>query len=283
MIPAPRIALTVDLEDAHHGIGVTAGPSSFEADVDWILEQFAGLGARGTFFVLGQILDRYPGTVERIAAEGHEIAFHGATHEFLAKVGPRAFEAGLASFVPRLEQLAGSKVRGFRAPYFSLVPSTQWCLEILARRGLLYDASIYPGLNDRYGWPGAPVTPVLHQPTGLRLFPVPMLHWRTPIAFSGGAYLRILPWRSVAWGISRQAALMQPSMIYFHPWEIADALPWRRDASFRANVTRHVLRRRMRARLHRLLSTVAPELGRMDDVLRHLRDLPAWSPRATVA
>jgi polysaccharide deacetylase family protein (PEP-CTERM system associated) len=278
MNATPSIALTCDLEDTHHGLGLSAEPSSFERDLDWILATFDDLGLRGTFFVLGEIAEMYPAAVQRIARAGHEIGFHGMTHRFLADEGPLQFAAGLANGVTRLEDLTGTAVRGFRAPYFSLAPRTAWCLEALARRGFRYDASIYPGRNDRYGWPGAPATPVVHGPTGIVLFPVPLLHPLLPIGFSGGAYLRILPWRVVRWGFRRSRLTGAPGMIYFHPWEIAPLLPWRRDASTRANVTRHLFRRRMRGRLVRLLASVSPQLRCMSAVVEELDDVPVWTP-----
>ena len=276
----PRVALTCDLEESHHGLGVAAAASRLVHDVDWILEQLSGLGVTATFFVVGELADTHPAVVKRIAAQGHEIAYHGATHCFLADEGPERFQAGIAHYVPLIEDLAGSAVRGFRAPYFSLCATTAWCLEVLARRGFRYDASIYPAFNDRYGWLGAPTRPSVHAPTGMLLFPVPLLHRRLPIAFSGGAYLRILPWRLLEWGMRGRAAQGDPGMIYFHPWEISTALPWRWDAPVRANLTRHLFRGRMRARLTTLLAAVVEDLGPMSDVLDALPPLPVWDPRA---
>ena len=273
-----RIALTVDLEDEHHGLGVDRGSSTFESDVSYILDLFCALGVKATFFVLGEIVKTHPAVVKKVAAGGHEVAFHGATHHFLADVGPANFEKSIVRCVPSLEDLTGCAVRGFRAPYFSLARDTQWCLAVLARHGFRYDASLYSGPNDRYGWLKAPTTPVEHAPTGMLIFPVPLLHPMLPIAFSGGAYLRIMPWTIVMWGIRRHHALRLPGMIYFHPWEISSRLPWRRDAPLRANLTRHLFRKRMRARLQRLLPALAPRLGRMADILLTLDHLPQWDP-----
>lgn len=277
MTHTPTIALTVDLEDAHHGLSVGPRSSSLESDVDWILALFETAGVRGTFFVLADVLKEFPFLVKRIAMQGHEIGFHGAEHRFLRDVSPRDFEVGLREYVPRLADLVGARVRGFRAPFFSITPETQWCLPILAEHGFEYDASIYPGRNDRYGWAGAPTGPARHAPSDLALFPVPMLSPSVPVAFSGGAYLRVLPHRVIEWGIHRQARLGEPGMIYFHPWEISAELPWRSDARLRANVTRHLFRPRMRARLERLITSTAPLLGPMADVLEGLGELPGWS------
>lgn len=278
----PRIALTCDLEEPHHGLGVAAVESTFARDVDWILAQLSELEAAATFFVVGEVADAHPAIVKRIAAQGHEIGYHGATHRFLADEGPERFEIGIERYVPLIEDLAGSAVRGFRAPYFSLCDATAWCLDVLARHGFRYDASIYPAFNDRYGWRGAPRVPSVHAPTGMLLFPVPLLHPRLPIAFSGGAYLRILPWRALEWGMRGSAARGDPGMIYFHPWEISAELAWRWDAAARANLTRHLFRKRMRARIPMLLAAVVEDLGTMSDVLDASMPLPVWEPCADV-
>ena len=274
----PQIALTVDLEDSHHGLGISKRSSSLARDVDWILVQFEQLGLRGTFFVLGEVVDSHPGLVREIAAAGHEIAFHGAVHRFIRDLGPKEFSLSLNASVPRLADLVGCSIRGFRAPFFSIVVDTQWCLDVLAEQGFEYDASIYPGPNDRYGWPQAPTTPVQHEQTGLVIFPVPLLHPHIPLAFSGGAYLRMLPYWLVEVGFRRQKQLGHPGMIYFHPWEISSVLAWRHEANARANLTRHLLRRRMRPQLQRLLAAKASLLGTMTDVIKGLGKLPAWNP-----
>jgi polysaccharide deacetylase family protein (PEP-CTERM system associated) len=278
MTTPPQIALTVDLEDVHHGLNVGKRASGFEQDVDWIMALFEQLNVRATFFVLGDILHDHPDLVRRIAAQGHEIGFHGSDHQFLQYVRPEDFARSLKEDVSELERLTGSRIRGFRAPFFSITAQTQWCLDILADQGFEYDASIYPAYNDRYGWPGAPTQPARHEPSGLILFPVPLLSKRVPVAFSGGAYLRMLPYGLVKWALQEQARLQQPGMIYFHPWEISPALPWRSDASLRANITRHALRPRMRSRLPQLLADMKARLSTMADVISGLGELPVWQP-----
>lgn len=278
---SPAVAVTIDLEDAHHGLRVPPGASSFEADSEWILEALSCADVKATFFVLGEIGERYPRVVAQIAAEGHEIALHGPTHEFLRNVDPRVFERELIRAVARREDFAGARVLGFRAAFFSLAPDTAWCLDVLARHGFTYDASIYPARNDRYGWPAAPCVPVRHARTGLVLFPVPLMHRLLPVGFSGGAYLRILPWTAIRWALSRQAARGEAGMIYFHPWEIAASLEWRRDAGLRANLTRHAFRQRMRGRVVRALVSIEDRAGPMADVLNAIADdIELWSPAA---
>lgn len=267
-MPSP-IALTVDVEDWFDGLGLSARAPAVEGHVDRILALLAGHGRLGTFFVLGDLARRHPGLVRRIAAAGHEIACHGADHTHLARLDPARLAAGLRATRPLLEDLAGVPVQGFRAPFFSIGPATAWALDEIAAAGFQYDASIYPGPNDRYGWPGAPDHPVRHAATGLVLAPIPMFHRWLPIGYSGGAYLRMLPWRAVRWAARRRR---DPLIVYAHPWEFADTLP--RGGSLRANLTRHPGRRRFEARFRAI---VAVGGQRLDQVVLH-REWPLWTP-----
>ena len=270
--PLPPIALSIDVEDWFDGLGLPAHAPAVEGDVGRILAILASLDRRATFFILGDLAGRHPGLVRQIAAAGHEIACHGAGHTHLATLGPDRLAAGLREARPLLEDLSGHAVRGFRAPYFSVGPKTAWALDVIAAAGFTYDASVYPGPNDRYGWPGAPDRPVRHTPTGLVIVPVPMLHPRLPIGYSGGAYLRILPWQAVRWAALRREA---PVVVYAHPWEFADTLP--PGGSLRANLTRHPGRHRFEERFR---AFAAAGGGRLDDLVQS-REWPAWDGAST--
>src|SRR5436190_782061 len=81
-----RNAMTVDVEDYFQVQALTDRisrtswdqiPRRVEANIDRLLELFAGHDVRGTFFTLGWIAERHPEMVRRIAAAGHELASHG--------------------------------------------------------------------------------------------------------------------------------------------------------------------------------------------------------------
>lgn len=277
MNAGPSIALTVDVEEQQHGLRIAGEDPFFSQDVAWLLDLFAAQRVQATFFVLGEVARNHPDLVARIAEEGHEIGLHGVVHEFLRDLGPDEFEQGVSNFVPLVSSLANQPILGFRAPFFSVTKDTPWCFEILKKHGFQYDSSIYPGPNDRYGWPGAPSMPAVHQPSGIKLFPVPILHPLMPIAFSGGAYLRILPWWLVDQGLRSQLKNRQPGMVYLHPWESAKMLPWQGSAGFRPNITRHFRRHRMRPRLQQILGKYGRFMGPMRDVLAAHKNFSVWT------
>lgn len=274
---APRMALTVDLEDWHHGLQIAGQKPCLEEHTARLLSCIDGAGVKATFFVLGSVAAAYPALIRRIANEGHEIGFHGAEHDFLRQVGKRRFASELSYWRPRLQDLTGQPIGGYRAPFFSLTPQTQWALDCLLDAGFEYDASLYPGYNDRYGWPGAPSHPVSWRDSPLVVFPVPLIPW-LKVGYSGGAYLRMLPFAVVKGALWQRRKSGRPGMVYAHPFEAAAVLPWRWGASWRANLTRHLCRGRFQARLKWLLAACRTELAPMNEVIARLSPLTPWSP-----
>jgi peptidoglycan-N-acetylglucosamine deacetylase len=93
---------------------------------------------KASFFVPGLTADRYPGTVEAIAAAGHEIGHHSYSHRSpvdLGEAGEREdFERALAA----LERV-GVKPRGHRA---ALWEATWRTPALVAEYGLEYDSTL---------------------------------------------------------------------------------------------------------------------------------------------
>jgi len=163
-------ALTVDVEDYFH---VHALSSTIKS-CDWdscecfveestmrllsILDEY---GTRATFFVLGWVAERYPSLVKEIAKNGHEVASHGYQHTLTSAQSEQEFCSDIRQSRILLEDLTDERVLGFRAPSFSIEPSTLWVLSYLREEGFLYDSSIFPIRHDYYGFPGAPRFPFL--------------------------------------------------------------------------------------------------------------------------
>ena len=235
----PLRCLTIDVEDyyhieaAHGVIGRRSWPDQpgrAERNVDRLLELFAGCGRQGTFFVLGEVAERFPRLARRIAEAGHEVASHGWGHDRLHRLEARSFRMDLLKSKEQLEDQTGVAVLGYRAPTFSLVSATAWAVDVLAEAGFTYDASIFPVLHPSYGVPSAPAGPfyVQGRPGGAVLLEVPPLTWRMcgrNLAVAGGGYFRLLPAWFMRRGLRQAAAEGRPALLYFHPWEFDPEMP----------------------------------------------------------
>ena len=267
----PLNTFTVDLEEWFHGIELDESrwptESRLAIGVDKLLCLLDEHGTKATLFVLGAVAERHPNLVGKLHNEGHEIACHGFAHQFVYRQSPEEFRDDIRRAVDAVGSAVGSAPRGYRAPYFSIVRESTWAWEILADEGFRYDSSVFPVRNDRYGMPGAPRHPYELQTKKGPLTEVPITPLRIlgmNIPFSGGAYLRILPWwaQSLAWRISNGRA--ESIVSYIHPWELDPdhpRIPLRPRVALthyaRLGVTEH--------RLRRLLGTY--RFGRVDALL----------------
>jgi polysaccharide deacetylase family protein (PEP-CTERM system associated) len=203
-------------------------PSRVEASVDGLLELLARHGATGTFFTVGWLAERKPAMVRRIAEQGHEIASHSWWHRRVTSLTPAELREDVRRCRAVLEQAAGRRVVGFRAPSFSIVPGTEWAFDVLIEEGYRYDSSIFPIRRPDYGYPGAPAAAYeIRRPAGT-LLELPMATTtfagiRIPAA--GGGYLRHLPYRLTERAFDQHVARGESGMFYIHPWEIDEGQP----------------------------------------------------------
>jgi peptidoglycan/xylan/chitin deacetylase (PgdA/CDA1 family) len=96
-------------------------------------------GVRATFFVPGFTARRYPDTVRRIVAAGHEVGWHNDLHEPPYTLSEDEERAILERGAEVLEPLTGSRPRGYRAPWWELNERTP---ELLVAAGFAYDSSL---------------------------------------------------------------------------------------------------------------------------------------------
>jgi peptidoglycan/xylan/chitin deacetylase (PgdA/CDA1 family) len=96
-------------------------------------------GVHATFFVPGFTARRYPDTVRRIVAAGHEVGWHNDLHEPPYSLSEDEERAILERGAEVLEPLTGERPRGYRAPWWELNERTP---ELLAAAGFAYDSSL---------------------------------------------------------------------------------------------------------------------------------------------
>jgi polysaccharide deacetylase family protein (PEP-CTERM system associated) len=276
--PAPRAnathvrhAFTVDVEEWYHGIELS--PSEWPRDsrlrtgLDRLLELLDHHGnVKATFFVLGAVAERFPEVVAQLAQEGHEVGCHGQAHQFVYRQTPDEFRADIRRAREVLGSATGTAPAGYRAPYFSIRSDSVWALDILADEGFRYDSSVFAVRNDRYGIPNAPRKPFAVPTACGTLVEIPLTPVRVAglnIPFSGGAYLRILPWavQRLAWALAAHEG--EPVIMYVHPWELDPEHP-RVPLRRRVSATHYARLRLTERRLCRVLDE--HEFGRIDDV-----------------
>lgn len=186
-------------------------------------------GVRGTFFILGWVAERYPGLVRDIVARGHEPACHSYWHRPIFRLTPQEFREDTARAKDVIEQAAGARVEGYRAPSFSVTARSLWALQILVELGFTFDSSVFPIHHDTYGIPDAPRAPFrANTPAGnLMEFPITTFHLPLlpNLPVGGGGYLRILPFWYTRMGLQRARAEGLPAIAYVHPWELDPEQP----------------------------------------------------------
>lgn len=96
-------------------------------------------GISATFFVPGYTARRYPSVVRDIVAAGHELGHHGYLHEQPTAVTDEEEAEYLDRGLAALEDTAGVRPVGYRAPMWDL----SWrSAALLHKRGFLYDSSL---------------------------------------------------------------------------------------------------------------------------------------------
>jgi len=253
-----RNALSIDFEDwyepfAHRGIGGWKDhPSRIPGDTERLLRVLGKYNVRCTFFVLGEVAEKFPDQIRAIRRAGHEIGSHGHRHLPLFKLQQAEFEQEMRRSLDLLGELAGEPVLGFRAPFFSLRQDSLWAIDSLHKLGLKYDSSINPIASALHGYKGAGRTPFVH-PNGLIEFPIttyPVMG--TAIPWGGGVYYRLMPGWIVRAGLRRLNARNIAGNIYFHPRELDPELP-RIKAGLKMHTIVYAGTRTLEAKLERML------------------------------
>lgn len=192
-------------------------------NTEHLLDLLREHGTTATMFILGKFAEKFPALVRRIAEDGHEVASHGYGHVEIFKQTRAEFQSDVSRSRSFLEDMIGKPILGYRAPDFSIIPSSLWALEVLAEEGFQYDSSIFPIRHGRYGiaeWPDHPVRVKL--PSGKSIVELPIatvtaFGRRFPVA--GGGYHRLLPSRMIRMLVASVLKRGDPFVSYCHPYE----------------------------------------------------------------
>jgi polysaccharide deacetylase family protein (PEP-CTERM system associated) len=205
-------------------------PSRVANNTRKILELFDRYEVKGTFFMVGWVAQKFPALVQDIQRRGHELACHSYWHRTVYSLTPDEFRQDTRDAVHAIEDAAGVKVLGYRAPSWSITKSCLWALDILAEEGFTYDSSIYPIRHDLYGVPGAQRFPyAMVCKSGKRLLEFPPTTVRLfgqNLPGAGGGYLRIFPMSYTNWVFRKfEREYGERIVVYVHPWELDPEQP----------------------------------------------------------
>jgi polysaccharide deacetylase family protein (PEP-CTERM system associated) len=249
-------------------------PSRVVGNTERVLAVLASANVRATFFILGWVAERFPSLVQQIHSDGHEVASHGYAHQSALSQTIREFRDDVRRAKAILEDCSGVRIRGYRAPTFSISKANWWAYEVLADEGYAYSSSIYPVSHDLYGMPDAPRTPF--RPLSDRNI------WEIPVATlrllgknrpcGGGGYFRLLPYSLSRWSIMRANTHDGlPCVFYCHPWEFDPEQPRMSSISMKSRFRHYLNIDKTERRAARLLGDFA--WARMDELF--LQDNPS--------
>lgn len=247
------LAVTVDVEDWYHIPSVTGSPFSQYLSVNdffskWkgrydflsdstkrVLDLLDDLGVQATFFVVADVVNYYPGLLEKIVERGHEIACHGLHHIcFLHPktkkplISQAEFEYQVSEGKRRLEGVAGQEIIGFRAPNAYIAG---WMLDSLEKVGYKYDSSVsLNSLSNKLDSKPKRVETAPYYPrrgslevgNEERILEIPWPFWNIlglKFPTAGGPFLRFFGARYIMAGL-KQCLQKGHTVFYFHPIDI---------------------------------------------------------------
>ncbi|WP_440945516.1 polysaccharide deacetylase family protein [Methanosarcina sp. T3] len=254
MLSKNKMSITVDVEDWYHIPSVCGSSFSVYKDVNeffkkWndrydylseptrktldLLDEF---NITATFFIVADVVKRYPGLIESISEKGHEIACHGADHRCVVDtktkeplIDVEEFEVTTLKAKKLLERTSGQEVIGYRAPNGAV---TGWMLDSLEKIGFKYDSSV--SVNSLYNksdsslrhvssFPYYPASGSLEPSSEKRNFvEFPWAYYDVGIKIPtyGGPTLRFLGSHLIFRGL-KQSLNRGDTIFYFHPIDIS--------------------------------------------------------------
>lgn len=107
-------ATTIDPDKPMVALTFDDGPSKHTTR---LLDIFATHGGKGTFFVIGNLIDSRVDTVKRMADEGHEVAGHSWSHRQLTKLTPDGLTDQIMTTRAKIYEITGIDSTIIRPPY----------------------------------------------------------------------------------------------------------------------------------------------------------------------
>lgn len=135
---AETLWLSRDPSNAKRPGTLSQGVYGAKVGVPLILQLLAERGLKGTFFIPGAVVERYPDLCRRIVAEGHEVGHHGYLHEWVDPAQPEREVEVMNQGLSALESILGVKPRGYRSPAWETSDNT---MRLLQANGFRYSTN----------------------------------------------------------------------------------------------------------------------------------------------
>ena len=189
-------------------------------------------GVKSTFFFTARFAKLSPRSVLLVKKCGHEVACHGYGHDMTINLSDEELKTDISRAKSVLEDITKDKIKGYRAPNFSV---NDRLINVLLELGFIYDSSLNPfKLNPRYGSlnfkTDSSKKDIIRLLNGMYEIPIStskIFGFNWPIG--GGAYFRILPLWIFKKLTSNKFKYDNTHNFYLHPWEFEPFQPRQKD------------------------------------------------------
>jgi len=245
--------------------------TNIEDQIDLFLDICNRLNIKSTCFVVGKLAEKKPHIVKKLHAQGHEIASHSYGHKLIYSLTTNEFVIDLRRSIDILEAITGEKVKGFRAPSWSVnINVAQWFYKALEEAGIEYSSSVFPARTFLYGMPES--SEFVHRYKNSTVIEIPQQILNLCIVktgVTGGTYMRIFPSWFISHFIQRKNRQGHSVFIYLHPWELIFR-KYPVELSFPEKIIQYWGVRNNERKLEKICSNLKLQFERMDKFIENL-------------
>lgn len=216
------VVLTFDIEEHFHSSYAASDSPRHWALHDCIariVDYLITVKRKATFFVVGELAEKYSSLIRRMSDNDFEIGSHSYSHLLLDRTKKNLCKENIRRSKNVIENITGKPVYGYRAPSWSAVIKDTWLWEHLATLRFRYDSSLFPFKTTLYGSPEISIKPFQVYPGLIEIPPSVYRLGRLRIPFGGGFYFRLYPTWLTRFFIAQNQKKKNTPMLYYHPWE----------------------------------------------------------------
>ncbi len=115
--PAERKLPVYSVQRDDKCVSLTFDAAWGNEDTQTLIDILGKYGVTATFFVVGAWVDKYPESVQALAAAGHEVTTHSDDHAHFTQLTHDEIIANLTAGCDKIESVTGARPTLFRCPY----------------------------------------------------------------------------------------------------------------------------------------------------------------------